>query len=189
MSSPPLRILGICGSLRDKSRNRQLLAAAIELAPPALEFSLAEIGTIPLYNGDVEAGGFPAPVTAFHNAIEAADGLLIATPEYNHSIPGVLKNALDWASRGRQLITKGKPVGVIGASNGPIGTARCQAHLRLVLYTLRTLVMPHGEVLVGMCNDRFDDQGRLTDEKSREILAGYLEAFAEWAAWVRSRPA
>jgi chromate reductase len=180
MSAPPYRILTICGSLRRNSRNRAILAAAIELAPPSLAFEAFELHDIPLYNGDVEQEGFPAPVAALRDAIRAADGLLIVTPEYNHSIPGLLKNALDWASRPPEMPFRGKPAGVMGGSNGFIGTARCQAHLRQVLFTLGVRQMVHGEVLVSRAQDKINAEGRLADDKTREVIGRYMADFAQW---------
>lgn len=178
------RILAFCGSLRRRSFNRAILRTAIESAPPSLAFEEFELGEIPPYNGDVEAEGFPPPVDAFREAIRAADGLFVATPEYNHSIPGVLKNALDWASRPPDMPFPGKPAGVIGASNGLIGTARCQAHLRQVFQTLGLHTMVHGEVLVSRAQDQIDDQGRLTNDRTREVIAKYV---ASYAGWVKAR--
>src|SRR5262245_60268308 len=122
----PVRVLGIAGSLRRGSFNRSLLAAAVELAPEELEIRVFEgLGEIPLYDADVEAAGEPPPVVALKTAISESDALLIATPEYNHSIPGLLKNAIDWASRpaGRSVLN-GKPVGMIGATPGLGATIR-----------------------------------------------------------------
>ena len=126
-----LRILGFAGSLRKESFNRSLVRAAQELAPPNMTIDIFDLAGIPLYNGDVEAEGEPNPVAIFKQAIRAADALLIATPEYNHGVPGVMKNAIDWASRpARQAPMDGKPVGIIGASPGLTGTARGQSQLR-----------------------------------------------------------
>lgn len=178
----PLRLVALCGSLRQASYNRMLLRAATGLAPAGLELVQHEIGDFPLYDGDLEAKGVPAPVARVKAAIAAADGLLIVTAEYNHSIPGVLKNALDWISRGPGLVTRGKPAGIMGASNGLVGTARVQAHLRLVLFTLGALVMPSPEVLVSLCEERFGPDGALTDDRTRGFVERYLARLAEWVA-------
>jgi chromate reductase len=142
-----------------------------------------ELDAIPPYNADVEAQGFPAPVVAFKNAIAEADALLIATPEYNHSIPGVLKNAFDWASRppGHSPLD-GKPAAIMGASTGAIGTARAQQHLRLVCSYVNMLVMNLPEVFVARAQDKVDASGRLTDEPTRQFLHKFLQAFVQWVA-------
>ena len=176
------RLIALCGSLRQGSYNRMLLRSARELAPAGLEIVQQEIGDFPLYDGDLEAKGVPAPVARVKAALAESHGLLIVTAEYNHSIPGVLKNALDWLSRGPGLVTRGRPVGVMGASNGMVGTARCQAHLRLVLFTLGAVVMPHPEVLVALCEEKFDASGALTDEKTRQVVGKYLAKLADWVA-------
>lgn len=187
MADPAVQILAVCGSLRRTSRNRALLGVALELAPPSLAIRPHEIGGIPPYDGDVEAQGFPEPVRAFREAIRAADGLLLVTPEYNHSIPGVLKNALDWASRPPDMPFRGKPGGIMGASDGPIGTARCQSHLRQVLFTLGVHTMVHREVLVARVQDKVDGEGRLIDEQTRELVAKYMAAFAGFVGYQRSQ--
>ena len=126
-----LRILGVAGSLRAGSYNRALLRAAVRLAPEGMEIEVFDLLEVPLYNGDVEAAGDPPGVMGFKQAISAADGVLMVTPEYNHGVPGVMKNAVDWASRPpREAPLEGKPVGLIGASTGITGTARGQSQLR-----------------------------------------------------------
>ena len=181
----PLHVLGIAGSLRASSHNRALLRAAQELAPRDMTIVTFELDAIPPYNADVEAQGFPEPVVAFKAAIAAADALLIATPEYNHSVPGVLKNALDWASRppGKSPLD-GKPAAILGASTGAIGTARAQQHLRLVCSYVNLLVMNLPEVFVARAQDKFDANGRLTDEPTRQFLARFLQVFQQWVARV-----
>jgi chromate reductase len=180
-----LRVLGIAGSLRAGSYNRALLRAAQELAPEGMTITTFKLDAIPSYNADVEAQGFPAPVVAFKAAIAEADALLIATPEYNHSIPGVLKNAIDWASRpARSTPLYGKTAAIMGASTGVVGTARAQQHLRLVFSYLNMLVFNQPEVLVGRARDKFDANGHLTDEPTRQFLAQFLQAFMQWVARV-----
>lgn len=177
----PLTVLGIAGSLRKASFNRGLIRTAVEVAPPGIRVLTHEIGDVPLYNGDVEAEGDPASVTALKEAIGSADALLIATPEYNHCVPGVLKNALDWASRPpRTSVLRDKPVAVMGASPGRGGTARAQAQLRDGLSFTGTLVLPLPELLVPLASDRFDDEGNLTDEDTREHVRDLLVALAAW---------
>ena len=177
-----LRVLGVAGSLRRASLNRALLRAAVERAPEAgLEVTPFDIAAIPLYNGDVEEKGIPDPVAAFKQAIAEADGLLIATPEYNYGVPGVLKNAVDWASRppGESPLV-GKPAAIMGATPGASGTVRAQLQLRLSFVFTQTLVMPQPEVAVHRAHEKFDATGRLTDEPTRKFLDQMLHAFAAW---------
>jgi chromate reductase len=176
-----MQILGIVGSLRKGSYNRALLRTCLELAPADMNIGIYDLNTIPLYNGDVEAQGVPESVQGFTEAIRKADGLLIATPEYNYSIPGVLKNAIDWASRPPQTTPlRGKPAGLIGASIGSGGTIRAQLHLRQSFVFTQTIAMLQPEVLVSKAQDKFDAEGRLTDEPTRKILSTFLEAFQKW---------
>ena len=177
----PLTFLGIAGSLRRGSYNRGLIRAAIELAPAGARVIPYDLIDLPLYNGDVEAEGDPEPVAAFKKAIAAADALLIASPEYNHCIPGVLKNAIDWASRpARASVLTGKPVAIMGASTGPGGTARAQAHLRDGLAYTNGLVLPLPEVLVPRAAEKFDDEGVLVDPVTREEVRDLLVSLAAW---------
>jgi chromate reductase len=177
-----LDVLGIAGSLRAGSFNRALLRAAVELAPPGMAVRAWDgVRDIPPYDGDVEAPGLPAPVQAMHQAIAAAGALLVVTPEYNHSIPGVLKNAIDWASRpaGKSPL-RGKVVAIAGASTGAMGTVRAQDDLRRVLRTIGAFVVPSPEVLVGHAGQKLDPGGRLADEPTRKLLGRLLEALADW---------
>jgi chromate reductase len=176
-----MRVLGIAGSLRAGSFNRSLLRAAQELAPPGMEIGAYDISPIPLYNGDVETQGDPPAVAAFKAAIREADALLIATPEYNYGVPGVLKNAVDWASRppGKSVLN-GKPAAIMGASVGTVGTARAQLQLRQAFVFTQTLAMLQPEALVTKAHEKFDADGRLTDEGTRSFLGKFLVAFAAW---------
>jgi chromate reductase len=177
----PLRILGVAGSLRAGSLNRALLRAAAELAPPELSIETYDLATVPLYNGDIEAAGDPPGVAAFKHAIAAADGVLMATPEYNHGVPGVMKNAVDWASRPPgQAALGGKPVGLIGASPGITGTARGQSQLRQAFEFTNSYCMPQPELLVFKAHEKFDESGRLIDAPTAQYLQRYLAAFAAW---------
>ena len=177
-----LTVLGISGSLRSGSFNTGLLRAAQELAPKGIEVKIFDLNDIPLYNGDVEADGDPQGVATLKAAIRAADALLIATPEYNHGPSGVLKNAIDWASRDRgDGSLAGKPVTVIGAG-GASGTARAQQQLQSILSETGALVMVKPGVLVPMAWEKFDGQGRLVDAQTRTVLQGHLATFAEWIA-------
>ena len=188
MADPPARIIAFAGSLRRRSFNRALIEAAVELAPTGMRIEPIEIGGLPFYNADVEADGDPGPVARFKAAIAAADGILIATPEHNDGLPGVLTNALDWASRlpGRAPLA-GKPAAVMGASPSQVGTARAQLHLRQVLAHVQARVLPPPELLVGRAHERFDAELRLTDETTRGVMADLLRRFAAWI--VRERMA
>jgi chromate reductase, NAD(P)H dehydrogenase (quinone) len=179
----PIRVLGFAGSLRKASLNRALLAAARELAPDGMTIDIFDIAVVPLYNADVEAAGEPAGVAAFRQAIRGAHGVLMATPEYNHGVPGVMKNAVDWASRPpRAAPLTGKPVGVIGASPGMSGTARGQSQLRQAFEFTNSYCMLQPEVLVFRANEKFDAQGKLTDETTAEFLRKYMIALRDWIA-------
>ena len=176
-----LRILGIAGSLRAGSFNRSLLRAAVERAPEDMTIEVFDLAAVPLYNGDVEAAGDPPGVAAFKQAIAAADGVLMATPEYNHGVPGVMKNAIDWASRPpREAPRGGQPVGLIGASPGITGTARGQSQLRQAFEFTNSYCMPQPELLVFKVHEKFDAEGKLTDEQTAEFLEKYLVAFGDW---------
>ena len=176
-----LRILGIAGSLRAGSFNRSLLRAAVERAPEDMTIEVFDLAAVPLYNGDVEAAGDPPGVAAFKQAIAAADGVLMATPEYNHGVPGVMKNAIDWASRPpREAPLGGKPVGLIGASPGITGTARGQSQLRQAFEFTNSYCMPQPELLMFKAHEKFDAEGKLIDEQTAEFLEKYLVAFGDW---------
>ena len=176
-----LRILGIAGSLRAGSFNRSLLRAAVERAPEDMTIEVFDLAAVPLYNGDVEAAGDPPGVAAFKQAIAAADGVLMATPEYNHGVPGVMKNAVDWASRPpREAPLGGKPVGLIGASPGITGTARGQSQLRQAFEFTNSYCMPQPELLMFKAHEKFDAEGKLIDEQTAEFLEKYLVAFGDW---------
>ncbi len=181
-----LRILGIAGSLRAGSFNRALIGAAAELAPESLEVRVFDgLGAIPLYDADVEAKGDPPAVVALKTAIRDADALLIATPEYNYGIPGVLKNAIDWASRpaGRSVLNR-KPAALMGATPGGTGTARAQLALRQTFVFTETYALPRPELLVARAHEKIDAAGRVTDEPTRQRIRELLEALAEWTTRV-----
>jgi chromate reductase len=181
------RVAAIAGSLRRGSFNRALIRAAGELADDRMIIDPIEIGELPLYNADVEAEGDPPSVARFKASISDADGLLIATPEHNDGIPGVLTNAIDWASRlpGRAPLM-GKPVALTGASPSQIGTARAQLHLRQLLGHVRARVLLPPELPVAHAHHRFDAELRLTDESTRRVLADLLKRFAHWIARERA---
>ncbi|NNE68762.1 MAG: NAD(P)H-dependent oxidoreductase [Rhodothermales bacterium] len=176
-----MNILAIPGSLRSGSMNRRLLNAAVDRAPEGVSIDIRGLDGLPFYNGDLDGPGrWPAEVLEFADAIRAADGVLIATPEYNHVIPGVLANALDWASRplGGVPPLRGKPVAVIGASPGIVGTARAQDHLKFVLMTIGAQLPPVQGLLVGQALKKMDASG-VTDEQTLSRLELFLAAFAE----------
>jgi chromate reductase len=176
-----MHILGVVGSLRQQSLNRSLLRAAAELARDSARVELYELNQIPLYNADVEAQGEPEAVAQFKAAIEAADGLMISSPEYNHGIPGVLKNALDWASRPMgQSALLGKPVAILGASPSIVGTARMQQQLKQVLCGMQMQLFISGEFLCGQAHERFDKEGRLTDDETRTYLERFVSSYLSW---------
>ncbi|EIL92715.1 putative NAD(P)H-dependent FMN reductase [Rhodanobacter fulvus Jip2] len=183
--SPPRSVLCLAGSLRRASWNRRLLHVATSMAPPTLRLNVFDaLSSVPLFDEDMEqrepAG--PAGVQALRAAIAAAEGLIIATPEYNHAMPGVLKNALDWLSRdtpeGEVLLEK--PIAVLGASGGPWGTRLAQASLRQVLHACGALVMPTPTVFVANATVRFDHKGVLTDLTTARSLQRFLLAFDHW---------
>jgi chromate reductase len=181
------RVVAFAGSLRRGSFNRALLQAAKQLAPDGMSIELIEIGTLPFYNADVEAEGDPPSVAAFKASVREADGVLIATPEYNDGIPAVLTNAIDWGSRlpGRAPLA-GKPVALVGASPSQVGTARAQLHLRQLLSHVHARTLPPPELLVSVAHQRFDGDLQLTHEDTRRVLAGLLERFARWIARERA---
>jgi chromate reductase, NAD(P)H dehydrogenase (quinone) len=178
-------ILGISGSLRRDSYNSAALRAAQELAPDGVKIALADISAIPLYNDDVRLEGLPPSVVSLGEQITSADAVLIATPEYNYSIPGVLKNTIDWVSKVPEMPFRHKPIAILGASQGAIGTARSQYDLRKVFVSQDAYVLNQPEVMIGTAQTRFDADGRLTDEKTRELIGKQLVALKEWAMRLR----
>jgi chromate reductase len=176
----PLRVAGIAGSLRRASFNRGLLRAAIELAPVGMTIDPLEIRELPLYDADLDVDGGPEVVRAFKAAILAADGVFIATPEYNYSMPGVLKNALDWASRAPERALQDKPVAIVGATPGRWGTVRSQLALRQMLMFPACRVMAAPLMTIAGAREHFDGDGNLTDAETRAQLGAVLDAFAIW---------
>jgi chromate reductase, NAD(P)H dehydrogenase (quinone) len=179
------RIIGLSGSLRKASLNTQLLHAAARLLPDGASLEIADIHGVPLYDADVEAAGVPPAVAALKAQVAAADALLIATPEYNHSTPGVLKNALDWMSRPPQVppVFTRRPVAIFGASPGGFGTARSQPVLLPVLRALQARVFADSPPFYLSAADKaFDAEGQLADAKQREHLSAFLKAFVVFAA-------
>jgi len=179
--SKSLNILAFAGSLRKGSYNKALLQAAKVLAPDSLQIEIFDLQDIPLFNADLEAQGDPERVAEFKEAIRKADGLLIATPEYNHGVPAVTKNAIDWASRpAKNAPLNEKPVGILGASPGMTGSARGQSQLRQAFEFTNSYCMPQPEILVYRAHEKFDNDGNLTDETTRKYLGKYLEALYNW---------
>jgi chromate reductase len=178
--SKHVRILGIAGSLRRQSYNRAALRAAAELAPEGATIDIFELDGIPGFSEDDEQQP-PAKVTELKRRIREADAILIVTPEYNYSIPGVLKNAIDWASRPYgDSAWSGKPAAIMGASVGAIGTARAQYHLRQVMVFLNMFPVNQPEVMIGNASERFDKEGNLTDEATREYVRRLLQSLMDW---------
>lgn len=167
----------IVGSLSSKSINRALVEALVKLAPEGVEFREIEIKNLPFYSEDLEAD-FPQVATDFKQAIADVDGVLIATPEYSRSIPGVLKNAFDWSTRPYgNMSFSGKPVAVIGASGGPISTAAAQQHLRAIMGHFNAIVMGQPEGMIQMSEGLIDDDRNITNEGTKSFLMMYLESF------------
>jgi chromate reductase, NAD(P)H dehydrogenase (quinone) len=182
-SRAPLRIIGVAGSLRRRSYNRALLQAACELSPAELIIEVRHLDDLPLFNEDLENGGTPLPVERLRTAVRTADGLLLVTPEYNHGVPGVLKNAVDWLSQPvRRSALEGKPVAMMGASTGLAGTARSQSQLRQAFVLTNSPILQQPEVLVGRAHEKFDANGQLNDPVTREFVVLFLVRLAQWLA-------
>lgn len=176
-----LNIIAISGSLRAASYNTSLLRAVADLAPDTMAIDVVTLKGIPVYDGDDEdANGVPQIVVDLANKLRASDGIIIATPEYNFSIPGGLKNATDWLSRVKNQPFQNKPVGVMGAAMGPVGTARSQYHLRQNLVGLMAATMTKPEIFVGTAQNKFDADGKLVDEETTKFLNDWLKAFETW---------
>lgn len=175
-----VKILGFAGSLRKQSYNRSALRTAVKLVPAGITLATFDLTDIPLFNQDHERDPPPA-VRQFKDKVKAADAILIVTPEYNYSVPGVLKNAIDWASRPYgESAWDGKPVGIMGASGGMLGTARAQYHLRQMFVFLNMFPLNQPEVLIAYADEKFDEDGNLKDEKTAEKIRELLQALADW---------
>ena len=180
--SKTVRILGIAGSLRNKSYNRAALRAATQLVPEGATIDVFELDGIPGFNQDEEQNP-PAKIVELKRLVREADAILIVTPEYNYSIPGVLKNAIDWASRPYgDSAWNGKPAAIMGASVGTIGTARAQYHLRQMMVFLNMFPINQPEVMIGNASERFDAAGNLTDEATKEFVRQLLQNLVEWTS-------
>jgi chromate reductase, NAD(P)H dehydrogenase (quinone) len=176
-----LTVLGISGSLRKGSYNTAALRAAQALTPPGMTIESFDIAPIPVYNEDVrQQQGLPPSVEELRERIRAADAILFVTPEYNYSIPGVLKNAIDWASRPPEQPFAGKPVAIMGASPGMLGTARAQYHLRQCFVFLNALPLNKPEVLIAQANRKFDEEGNLVDDATKTFIGNLLTALGDW---------
>ena len=178
--SQPIRILGIAGSLRRESYNRAALHAATELVPDGATIDVFELDGIPGFNQDEEQNP-PAKIVELKRRVREADAILFVTPEYNYSVPGVLKNAIDWASRPYgDSAWNGKPAAMMGASIGAIGTARAQYHLRQMMVFLNMFPVNQPEVMIANAQDRFDAQGNLTDDATKDFIRQLLQSLVEW---------
>jgi chromate reductase, NAD(P)H dehydrogenase (quinone) len=169
-ASSPIKLLGISGSLREQSYNSAALSLVGSVLPEGMEFYIASLVDVPFYNADVEQRGFPAAVESFRRKVAAADALIFAVPEYNFSVPGVLKNALEWLSRPPESPTNGKPCAVFGASVSPLGTARGQFHFRHICVSLNMIPVNAPHVDITNAKTKFDAQGRLTDQASIDLI-------------------
>jgi chromate reductase len=179
--TPPnaIHVFAVAGSLRRASFNRSLLRAAVDLAPEGMTFDVYEdLGSIPPYDDDLRAQGLPATVVDLIARIAKADAVLFATPEYNYSVPGVLKNALDWASRGKPQPFAGKACAIMGANPAALGAVRAQYHLRQICVYLDMHPVNKPEVIVTFATEKFDAEGRLTDAPTREIVGMLMSALA-----------
>lgn len=185
--STPVKILGISGSLRQGSYNSAGLRAAQELAPKEMTIELADLSQIPLYNQDARDQAVPSAVERLAEQVCAADGLLFASPEYNYSVSGVLKNAIDWLSRLKPMPLAGKPAAVFGASIGMFGTARAQYELRRIMVALDVHLLNKPEVMIASAQERFDASGKLTHAPTREHLGKLLTALQAWTLQLQPR--
>ncbi len=183
-----MNIVTICGSLRKGSYNHMLVRALPALAPTGMKFQESPAyDHFPLYNADLHADGkFPAPVTAFADALRAADGVIFVSPEYNYTIPGALKNAVDWVSRLKDQPFKEKPVAIQSATQGPLGGGRMQYHMRTMLVFLGAFTFNTPEIFVGLAQNKFDDKGELKDEPTKDFVKKQLEGFAKFVERVKA---
>ena len=182
-----ITVLGIAGSLRRESYNRGALRAARQLVPEGATLDVFELDGIPGFNQDQEQNP-PAKVVELKKRVRGADAILFVTPEYNYSVPGVLKNAIDWASRPyADNAWNGKPAAIMGASIGGIATARAQYHLRQIMVFLNMFPINQPEVMIGNAADRFDTEGNLTDETTKDYIRRLLQALVEWTMRIQTR--
>lgn len=180
-----LNIVGLCGSLRAASYNRMLMRLAESVMPASMKLHTLEWRDVPVFDADVLAKGMPAVVAGLREQVRKADGLLVVTPEYNFSIPGGLKNVIDWLSRGEDQPLAGKPVAILSASAGPVGGARVQYDLRKVLLFVNSMTLIKPEVFVGNVASKFAADGQCTDETTRKFVTAQMAAFEPWIAGVK----
>ena len=181
-----LKVLGICGSLRKASLNMAALRACNDLLPPGMTLQITSIADLPMFNQDVFDAGMPEPAKRLRAEITAADGLLLASPEYNFSVSGPLKNAIDWGSRPPNQVFQDKPVAMFSATQGPLGGPRNQYDLRKILVQLWAHPLPRPEVFIGNAASKFAD-GKLTDETTRKFLTELLAGFRDWIARMQKK--
>jgi chromate reductase len=183
-SAASWRVLAVAGSLRRDSFNRRLVEAVAALSPADVSIGVFEgLPDVPLFNEDLESEPPPRGVQRLREAVAQADGLLIATPEYNQALPGVVKNFVDWLSRGDAPVLEGKPVAILGVTPGSWGTRHAQAQLRHCLAACGALVMPAPQVYLRDANQLFGEQGELLDARARESLTGLATSFGHWMRW------
>jgi chromate reductase len=175
MADTPIKVLALSGSLRKGSYNTMLLHTAKELAPAGMSINIYDLAPIPMYNDDVRVAGYPPVVQEFRSTIAASDAIFFASPEYNYSVSGVLKNAIDWASRAPNMPFDGKTAAIVGASGGALGTARSQRDLRWIMSGLNVYVVNLPHVYVGAAAQKFDAAGKLTDQASRDFIKQLLD--------------
>jgi chromate reductase, NAD(P)H dehydrogenase (quinone) len=185
LSNGNLNIVGICGSLRAGSFNRMALKVAGEVMPAGMSLTIFDLNGVPFFDGDVLAAGMPPAAASLREAIRKADGVLFGSPEYNFSVSGVLKNAIDWASRGTDQPFNGKPFAVISATQGPLGGARSQYDLRKMLLFLNAHGLNKPEIFIGGAQNKFDAAGKLNDEPTRKIMGEQMTAFRDHIQWVK----
>lgn len=175
-----IRIIGICGSLRQGSFNRMALEIAAKNVPENAEVKIRQIDNLPFYNQDLETD-LPEIVVKFRSTINHADGLLLAVSEYNYSVSAVLKNAIEWASRPyKDSVLNHKPVAMLGASNGMVGTARAQIHLRQILVQTNSLVFTRPDVMIPFAQEKFTEDGQLQDEKTLQKIWELMQGYVNW---------
>ncbi len=179
-------IVGLSGSLRQASYNTAALMAAQAMVPDGVTITLADLSSIPIYNDDDRIKGQPASVSALAKRISEADAVMIATPEYNYSVPGMLKNVIDWLSKVPEQPFKDKPMAILGASMGTFGTARAQYDLRKMFVFLDAHILNQPEVMIGSAQTRFDSEGQLIDEATKKLMLSQIIALRDWSLRIRT---
>ena len=179
-SGRTVRLVGLCGSLRSASLNRYVLGLAASSLPPGHEMQVLEWRDVPPFDADLLQKGWPQAVAQLRRAVAVSDGLVIATPEYNFSVPGMLKNTIDWLSRGEDQPFAGKPVAILSAATGPLGGARVQYDLRKIMLFVNASVLVKPEVFIGQAQSKFDPEGNCTDTATRDFVRAQMKSFAIW---------